>query len=121
MQLTYFYGDLKAPKMNWILTPDKFLTEDEVQNLRKASRDAAELSRSKGQLNAIRSKMIIDMALQAGLRVGEISKLKIEDLFIGKRHSRIHFRLGKGNKSRIITIGESLRRQEASTKATVVD
>lgn len=27
--------------MNWIITPDKFLTEEEVQNFRKSCRDAA--------------------------------------------------------------------------------
>lgn len=54
--------------------------------------------------------MIIDLGLQAGLRVGEISNLKSYDLFIEKGHSHIHVRLGKGNKSRLVTIGESLRK-----------
>ena len=53
--------------------------------------------------------MIIDLALQAGLRVGEISNLEIKDLFIEKGHSHIYIRQGKGNKSRLVTIGESLR------------
>jgi len=95
--------------MNWILTPDKFLTEDEVKNLRKYCKDAADLAKSKGQLNAVRAWMIIDLAIQAGLRVGEMSNLIIEDLFIEKGHSHIHIRQGKGNKSRLVTIGESLR------------
>ena len=85
--------------MNWVLTPDKFLTGDEVQNLRKICKDAADLAKSKGRLNAIRAWMIIDMALQAGLRVGEISNLEFKDLFIEKGHSHIHVRQGKGNKS----------------------
>jgi len=96
--------------MSWILTPDKFLTEKEVQKLRKACRDAADLAKSKGQLNAIRAWMIIDLAIQAGLRVGEISNMEIMDLFIEKGHSHIHVRQGKGNRSRLITIGESLRK-----------
>ena len=95
--------------MNWILTTDKFLTEDEVQSLRKTCKDAAYLAKSKGQLNAIRAWMIIDLALQAGLRVGEISNLEIKDLFIEKGHSHVYIRQGKGNKSRLVTIGESLR------------
>ena len=95
--------------MNWILTPDKFLTKDEVQKLRKTCIDTADLARSKRQYKPIRDWMIIDLALQAGLRVGEISNLEIEDLYIEKGHSHIHIRLGKGNKSRLITIGESLR------------
>jgi len=95
--------------MNWVLTPDKFLTEDEVQNLRKTCIDTADLARSKRQVNPIRGWMIIDLALQAGLRVGEISNLEIRDLFIDKGHSHIHIRQGKGNKSRLVTIGESLR------------
>ena len=95
--------------MNWILTPDKFLTEDEFQKLRKVCIDAADLARSKRQFKPIRDWMIIDLALQAGLRVGEISNLEIMDLFIDKGHSNIHIRQGKGNKSRLVTIGESLR------------
>ena len=95
--------------MNWILTPDKFLTEGEVQKLRKICSDAADLGKSRKQFNVVRSWMIIDLALQAGLRVGEISNLEIKDLFIEKGHSHIHIRQGKGNKSRLITIGESLR------------
>ena len=96
--------------MNWILTPDKFLTEKEVQKLRKTCKDASDLARLKGQFTAIRAWMIIDLGLQAGLRVGEISNLEIKDIFIEKGHSHIHARQGKGNKSRLITIGESLRK-----------
>ena len=96
--------------MNWILTPDKFLTEEEVQKLRKVCKDAADLASSKHQLKPSRDWMIIDLALQAGLRVGEISNLEIRDLHIEKGHSHIYVRQGKGNKSRLITIGESLRK-----------
>jgi len=95
--------------MNWILTPDKFLTKDEVQNLNKDCKDAADLARSKGKFNAIRAWMIINLGLQAGLRVGEISNLEIKDLYIEKGHSHVLIRQGKGNKSRLVTIGESLR------------
>jgi len=95
--------------MNWVLTPDKFLTEVEVQNLRKTCIDTADLARSKGKTNPVRGWMIIDLALQAGLRVGEMSSLEIKDLFIDKGHSHILIRQGKGNKSRLVTIGESLR------------
>ena len=108
-QLDWLRTSKEDLTMNWVLTPDKFLTEDEVQNLRKTCKDAADLTKSKGQLNAIRAWMIIDLALQAGLRVGEISNLEIKDLFIEKGHSHVYIRQGKGNKSRLVTIGESLR------------
>ena len=74
--------------MNWILTPEIFLTEEEVQNLRKSCKDATDLANSKGQFNAIRTWMILDLGLQAGLRVGEISNLEIKDLFIEKSVQR---------------------------------
>ena len=96
--------------MNWILTADKFLTESEVLKLRKVCIDTADLERLKRQFKAIRDWMIIDLAIQSGLRVGELSNLILEDLFIEKGHSHIHVRQGKGNKSRLITIGESLRK-----------
>ena len=96
--------------MNWILTPDKFLDQEEVQKLRRICKDSSDLARSKKQFKPIRDWMIIDLALQAGLRVGECSNLKVEDLFIEKSHSHIHIREGKGNKSRLVTIGEPLRK-----------
>ena len=96
--------------MNWILTPDKFLTEEEVDKLRKICIDAADLARLKRQFKSIRDWMIINLALQSGLRVGELSNLDLEDLFIEKGHSHILVRQGKGNKSRLVTIGESLKK-----------
>ena len=95
--------------MNWILIPDKFLTGEEVQKLRRVCIDTADLARSKRQFKPIRDWMIIDLALQGGLRVGEISNFEIKDLYIEKGHSHLLIRQGKGNKSRLVTIGESLR------------
>ena len=96
--------------MNWILTPDKFLTADEVLKLRKVCKDVADLARSKNQLKPIRDWMIIDLAIQSGLRVGELSHLVIKDLYIYKGHSHIYVRQGKGNKSRLVTVGDSLKK-----------
>ena len=61
--------------MNWKLTPDKFLTEHEVQKLRKICINAFDLAKSKKQFKPIRDWMIIYLALQAGFMVGKISNL----------------------------------------------
>ena len=46
--------------MNWILTPDKFLNDEEVQKLRKVCIDKSDLGRSKKQFKPIRACMIIN-------------------------------------------------------------
>ena len=96
--------------MNWILTPDKFLSDEEYKALMKILKDSAEIAAMKGRIKPIRDYMIIDIALNSGLRVSEIANLKVEDLHITKGNSQIFIREGKGGKSRLVMIGKDLRR-----------
>ena len=96
--------------MNWIMTPDKFLSDKEYKILMNTCKDAAELATLKNRIKPIRDYMIIDLALHSGLRVSEIGNLKIEDLHITKGNSQIIVRDGKGGKSRLVMIGKDLRK-----------
>ena len=96
--------------MNWIMTPDKFLSDKEYQTLMKTLSDAAEVGAMKGRKKQIRDYMIIDLALNSGLRVAEIASLQNEDLHITKGNSQIFVREGKGRKSHLVMIGNDLRR-----------
>lgn len=52
----------------WILTPEKFLKEEEVKRLRTFMEEKAIVAITKRQKKPIRDWAIIDIALSAGLR-----------------------------------------------------
>ena len=68
----------------WIITPDKFLSEEEVKRLRKACEESSIIAKSKGNQIAIRNRLIIEVALGTGLRVSELANLKVEDIHFRK-------------------------------------
>lgn len=91
---------------NWVITPDKYLKEDEVNRLNKVCAEAAELAEARFNWVAIRDWMIIDLALNTGLRVQEISDLKVVDLHIDYGESSLTVQNGKGGKKRIVKFGK---------------
>ncbi len=68
--------------MNWIITPDKYLTPEETKQLRKICHEAATIAKSKGIQALVRDRLIIGLALGSGLRVSEMANLKVEDLYL---------------------------------------
>jgi len=97
--------------MNWILTPDKFLTPEETKRLRKTCEEAAIIAKSKGVQAPVRDTLIIELALGSGLRGSEMANVKEEDLYIKRGQSSIHVRDGKGGKERVVDIGSNLKKQ----------
>lgn len=93
----------------WTLTPAKFLTPDEVRLLRKTLSDAATLAKARGVQCAVRDQLIIELALGTGLRVSEISNLKVDDLYLKKGQNSLHVRNGKGGKARIVQFSPGLK------------
>ena len=93
----------------WIVTPDKYLTEDEVKALRKVTSDLAIIARSKGNQTSVRNQLIIEVALGTGLRVSELANLKIEDLHLGKGQNTLIVRNGKGGKDRVVAFNSRLK------------
>ena len=95
----------------WIITPDKYLTPEEVKQLRKTCHDAALLAKAKGVQAPVRDSLIIELALGTGLRVSEISNLKVEDLHLKKGQNSLLVNKGKGGKSRVVVFGPRLKKQ----------
>ncbi len=93
----------------WTLTPGKFLAPDEVRLLRKTLSDAATLAKARGVQCAVRDRLIIELALGTGLRVSEMSNLKVEDLFLKKGQNSLHVRNGKGGKARTVQFSLGLK------------
>ncbi|TFB12392.1 phage integrase family protein [Candidatus Marinimicrobia bacterium MT.SAG.3] len=96
--------------MNWILTPDKFLTPEETKQLRKTCSEAATIAKSRGVQAPVRDALIIELALGSGLRVSEMANLKIEGLYLKRGQSSIHVKNGKGGKDRVVDIGSNLKK-----------
>ena len=92
----------------WIVTPDKFLTSDQVQQLRdhlESERKAAVLAGSK---KAVRDSAIVETLMGTGLRVSELCDLVGGDLFLDNGAGNVLVRNGKGNKARLVAIGSAL-------------
>ena len=97
--------------MNWIITPDKYLTKDDTKRLRKTCQERATIAKSKGIQGPVRDALIIELALGSGLRVSEMANLKVEDLYLKRGQGSIHVKNGKGGKNRVVDIGSNLKKQ----------
>ena len=93
----------------WIITPDKFLTDGETRILRKSCEEEAIIAKSKGNQLAVRNRLIIEMALGTGLRVSELANLKVEDIHIRKGQNSLTVTNGKGGKDRVVGFNNKLK------------
>ena len=93
----------------WIVTPDKFLTEEESKRLRRYCEDVAIIAKSKGNQMAVRNRLIIEMALGTGLRVSELANLKVEEIHIRKGQNSLTVNNGKGGKDRVVGLNNKLK------------
>jgi integrase/recombinase XerC len=84
-------------------TRPKGLVAPEVQALLRAA------GQSRRAL-ARRNYALVQLLLQAGLRVSEAAALRLEDLEIHERQGRVHIRGGKGNKERYVPLNATARR-----------
>ena len=93
----------------WIVTPDKFLTDEESKKLRRMCEEAAIIAKSKGNQMAVRNRLIIEMALGTGLRVSELANLKIDEILIRKGQYSLTVNNGKGGKHRVVGFNNKLK------------
>jgi len=96
---------------NWIITPDKYLTQEETKHLRKTCHEAILLAKPRGIQAPVRDALIIELALGTGLRVSEIANLKVEHLYLGKGQNSLIVKDGKGKKDRAVTFSFKLKNQ----------
>jgi site-specific recombinase XerD len=98
---------------NWIISPEKYLTPDETKQLRKTCQNAALAAKTKGVQAPVRDALIVELALGTGLRVSELSNLRLEDLYLKKGQSSLFVRNGKGGKDRVVQFSAKLKGQIA--------
>ncbi len=94
---------------SWLITPEKYLKEEEIKRLFRVVSDAAELAELKGQFLAVRDHCLLALAFGTGLRAGEIADLKIEDLHLDYGESSLVVQKGKGSKKGVVRIGAQLK------------
>ena len=97
--------------MNWIITPDKYLTKDDTKRLSKTCRESMTIAKTRGIQAPVSDALIIELALGSGLRVSEMANLKVEDLYLKRGQASIHVKNGKGGKNRVVDIGTILKKQ----------
>ena len=93
----------------WIMSFSKLMSEDEVKALRKTLEAAVIIAKSKAHQGPVRDQCIIELALGTGLRVSEISQLKLEDIDLKRGGNSLIVRHGKGDKQRIVKFSSKLK------------
>lgn len=95
---------------NWVVTRDQFLTEDEVQRLYLAMRDAKDLALQRKRFYChIRDYFIIRLLLESGLRCFELVALRVSDF----RNGSLIVRNGKGGKKRNVLLAKETQKMLA--------
>ena len=95
---------------NWVLSPDKFLTRQELVDLLKQAEEQRQRGVTRRQRQPVKDWMIVRLAILSGLRASELSDLKVVDCFVGYGRAEILVRRGKNGKSRVVKISPDLKR-----------
>ncbi|MCF8307426.1 MAG: site-specific integrase [Bacteroidales bacterium] len=93
---------------NYVITPEKFLDEDEQKTLLKTCRERSELDLMKGRKTKPVRYMLVDLALYSGLRVMELAALTIGDINTTGKNPYLIVRSGKRKKQRFVYIESGL-------------
>ncbi|NQV15337.1 tyrosine-type recombinase/integrase [bacterium] len=93
----------------WLMSFSKLMSEDEVKALRNTLEAAAIIAKTKAQQGPVRDQCIIELALGTGLRVSEISQLKLEDIDLKRGGNSLIVLHGKGDKQRIVKFSSKLK------------
>ena len=93
----------------WTLDERKFLPLDKVRRLREYCRREKARALRKGEFLGVRDWLLIELGLNTGLRVQELSDLRCGDLLISESEASLIVRKGKGNKRRPVWLSQSFK------------
>lgn len=91
---------------SWLVTPDKFLSADQVKQLREHLEGHRRQGIDRDTKKLVRDAAIVEVLLGTGLRVSEVCDLVVGDLFLAA--GSILVRRGKGSKARLVAIAQKL-------------
>ena len=93
----------------WIMSFEKLMSEEEVKALRATLEAGAIIAKSRARQGPVRDQCIIELALGTGLRVSEVSQLKLEDIDLKRGGNSLIVKHGKGDKARVVKFNSSLK------------
>ncbi|MGA2137530.1 MAG: tyrosine-type recombinase/integrase [Verrucomicrobiia bacterium] len=95
---------------DWVLTPDRFLTKNEMVALLGNAEECRARGVERHQRQPVKDWILVRVAILAGLRASELADLRVVDCFVGYGRSEIVVRHGKNGKSRVVKISPDLKR-----------
>lgn len=93
----------------WIIDESDYIHGEEVEALTKTCNRFRLYGLKHKRFSQVRSWFMVELGLNAGLRVSEMASLKCGNLLIDKSSSSI-FVLGKGNKKRAVWINSGFKK-----------
>lgn len=99
----------RATTRAWVIDEKKCLSQSEVVKLISIAVSDREYGSQNLRFSRIRDWFMIELGLNAGLRVAEMASLKHGDLMIDDVRSSIRV-LGKGNKRRVVWINTNFKK-----------
>lgn len=100
----------KKSRFSWTLNENKYLTLQEVEKLRESCKRDKKQALKTGSFSAVRDWYVIELGLNAGLRVKEMAGLKHSDVLINGKQSSI-VAIGKKGKKRSVWINKDFKRK----------
>lgn len=98
----------KTRKSRGGLAPDKYLSKDQVRQLKQDVKTRADRARANGSYRAVINEIIVDLMLGSGLRASELCALQMRDLPHSHGKNILYVRDGKGHVSRAVEISTTL-------------
>jgi len=95
-------------RTKWTIDKRKYLDKSEVKKLLKTSNMEMKRGFKKKNYSVARNWFTVILGLYSGLRVSEMADLKNSDFLIYSSCAFIFVRKGKGNKKRMVRIGNEL-------------
>ena len=100
---------LQKTHFRWVLDEGKYLSLEEVHQLRETCMKEKEASLKLSRSVEVRDWFLVELGLQAGLRVGEMANLKCMDLLVKENQSSVVVQKGKGGRRRAVRINSSFK------------
>ena len=93
------------------LSPNKYLSDAQLNKLRKYVKSKADLARMRGGSRSVVDELIVELLVNTGLRASELCNINIGDLPAKHGKDCIWIRDGKGKVSRTVDISDKLKKR----------
>jgi len=93
--------------MEWQISPEKFLTKEQVQQLITVMKNAKDLALYRGRsIATAKDYYIVNTFLLSGIRLAELISLQVDDLLLKRQQPCLIVQRGKGDKKRSVFLSQ---------------